>query len=117
MSAENSAKIKKFHFIKIHLDKVKLECYTELMQEVCMMNAKEIVKTLMKSKDMSNVDMAAALDITPAALWDRLNPKKTDNMTVNKLNAMLRLMGYEVVIMPCGKADNLEDVFVVDKVE
>lgn len=79
------------------------------------MNAKEIVKSLMKSKEMSNVDMAAALEITPAALWDRLNPKKTDNMTVNKLNAMLNLLGYEVVIMPQGVADGMENTFTVSE--
>lgn len=81
------------------------------------MNAKEIVKTIMQSKDVSNADMAAALQITPAALWDRLNPKKTDNMTVNKLNAMLRYLGYEVVIMPRGKANRFNDVFIVDETQ
>lgn len=78
------------------------------------MNAKEIVKSLMQKKDVTNADMAAALQITQAALWDRLNPKKTDNMTVNKLNAMLRILGYEIVIMPRGKAHRFDESYVVD---
>ena len=52
------------------------------------MTAKELVKTLMVEKDVSNAEMANALGITQAALWDRLNPKKTNNMTIGKLNDM-----------------------------
>ncbi len=32
------------------------------------------------------------------ALWDRLNPKKTNNMTIGKLNDMLSKLGYELVV-------------------
>lgn len=78
------------------------------------MTAKEIVKTLMVEKEVTNADMAAALQITQAALWDRLNPKKTDNMTVKKLNSMLRHLGYDLVIMPRGKAGRLEGVYMVE---
>lgn len=62
------------------------------------MTAKELVKTLMVEKDVSNAEMANALDITQAALWDRLNPKKTNNMTIGKLNDMLSKLGYELVV-------------------
>lgn len=62
------------------------------------MTAKELVKTLMVEKDVSNVEMANALGITQAALWDRLNPKKTNNMTIGKLNDMLSKLGYELVV-------------------
>lgn len=62
------------------------------------MTAKELVKTLMVEKDVSNAEMANALGITQAALWDRLNPKKTNNMTIGKLNDMLSKLGYELVI-------------------
>lgn len=62
------------------------------------MTAKEWVKTLMVEKDVSNAEMANALGITQAALWDRLNPKKTNNMTIGKLNDMLSKLGYELVI-------------------
>lgn len=62
------------------------------------MTAKELVKALMVEKDMSNAEMANALGITQAALWDRLNPKKTNNMTIGKLNDMLSKLGYELVV-------------------
>lgn len=62
------------------------------------MTAKELVKTLMLEKDVSNAEMANALGITQAALWDRLNPKKTNNMTIGKLNDMLSKLGYELVV-------------------
>ncbi|MBS5457570.1 MAG: hypothetical protein ACLRQQ_02735 [Acutalibacteraceae bacterium] len=62
------------------------------------MTAKELVKTLMVEKDVSNAEMANALGITQAALWDRLNPKKTNNMTIGKLNDMLSKLGYELVV-------------------
>lgn len=62
------------------------------------MTAKELVKTLMVEKEMSNAEMANALGITQAALWDRLNPKKTNNMTIGKLNDMLSKLGYELVV-------------------
>lgn len=62
------------------------------------MTAKELVKTLMVEKDVSNAEMANALGITRAALWDRLNPKKTNNMTIGKLNDMLSKLGYELVV-------------------
>lgn len=62
------------------------------------MTAKELVKTLMIEKDVSNAEMANALGITQAALWDRLNPKKTNNMTIGKLNDMLSKLGYELVV-------------------
>lgn len=62
------------------------------------MTAKELVKTLMVEKDVSNAEMANALGITQAALWDRLNPKKTNNMTIVKLNDMLSKLGYELVV-------------------
>lgn len=81
------------------------------------MTAKEIVKTLMIEKEVTNADMAAALQITQAALWDRLNPKKTDNMTVKKLNSMLRHLGYDLVIMPRGKAGRVEGSYLVDDSE
>lgn len=68
------------------------------------MTAKELVKTLMVEKDVSNAEMANALGITQAALWDRLNPKKTNNMTIGKLNDMLSKLGYELVV--CEKDGN-----------
>lgn len=81
------------------------------------MTAKEIVKTLMVEKEVTNADMAAALQISQAALWDRLNPKKTDNMTVKKLNSMLRHLGYDLVIMPRGKVGRVDGAYMVEDSE
>lgn len=81
------------------------------------MNAKEIIKTLMNEKEVTNADMAGALNISQAALWDRLNPNKTNNMTVNKLNSMLRYLGYDLVIIPRGRAGRLDGSYVVTDTE
>ena len=43
---------------------------------------------------------AARLGITQAALWDRLNQRKTDNMTIKKFSEMLEILGYKVVVIP-----------------
>ena len=44
--------------------------------------------------------MAKILGITQAALWDRLNTKKSDNTTVTKLDDMLSVLGYKIVVVP-----------------
>lgn len=64
------------------------------------MTSKEIVNNLMRTQGVSNAEMAAKLNLTQAALWDRLNPKKTNNMTVKKFNEMLKMLDYKVVAVP-----------------
>lgn len=64
------------------------------------MTSKEIVNNLMRSQGVSNAEMAAKLNLTQAALWDRLNPKKTNNMTVKKFNEMLKMLDYKIVAVP-----------------
>ena len=64
------------------------------------MTAKTILKKIMTSKCITNADLAKHLGMHPATLWERLNAKKTDNMTVNKLNDMLKPMGFKTVIVP-----------------
>lgn len=64
------------------------------------MTSKELIKTLMTEKNVTNAEMAKTLGITQAALWDRLNPKKSDNTTVTKLNAMLNALGYKIQVVP-----------------
>ena len=87
------------------------------------MNSKEIVKTIMEQKSVTNADMAAVLEITQAALWDRLKTEKTVkktgqrvktlNITVGKLNDMLRYLGYELVVMPRAKAGKIDNAYVI----
>lgn len=64
------------------------------------MTSKEIVNNLMQAQGVSNAEMAAKLNLTQAALWDRLNPKKTNNMTVKKFNEMLKMLDYKIVTVP-----------------
>lgn len=64
------------------------------------MTSKEIVNNLMRAQGVSNAEMAAKLTLTQAALWDRLNPKKTNNMTVKKFNEMLKMLDYKIVVVP-----------------
>ena len=61
------------------------------------MKAKELVKNLMVEQEITNVKMASALGVSQATLWDRLNPKKSNNMTITTLNTMLSQLGYELV--------------------
>ena len=61
------------------------------------MKAKELVKNLMVEQEMTNAKLASALGVAQATLWDRLNPKKSDNMTITTLNTMLSQLGYELV--------------------
>lgn len=64
------------------------------------MTSKEIVNNLMREQGVSNAEMAAKLNLTQAALWDRLNPKKTNNMTVKKFNEILKMLDYKIVAVP-----------------
>mgnify|MGYP004445677279 FL=1 len=64
------------------------------------MTAKTILKKIMVSKCITNADLYKKLRINPATLWERLNSKRTDNMTVNKLNEMLKCLGFKTVIVP-----------------
>ena len=64
------------------------------------MTSKEIVNNLMRAQGVSNVEMAAKLNLTQAALWDRLNSKKTNNMTIKKFNEILKMLDYKIVAVP-----------------
>jgi DNA-binding Xre family transcriptional regulator len=77
------------------------------------MKAKEIVIKLMGEQNKTNAQMADAIGITQAAMWDRLKSPKTNNLTVKKLNEMLRALGYELVIMPRAKAGRIDGAYVV----
>lgn len=69
-----------------------------LVQGGITMTGKELIKNLMTEKKVTNADMARALGISQAALWDRLNPKKTNNMTIVNLSKMLEQLGYEIIV-------------------
>lgn len=81
------------------------------------MTGKEIIRKIMEDKNIKNCDMAYGLNITQATLWDRLNPAKSNNMTVAKLNSMLRYLGYDLVIVPHGKTAKMTEAYVVEDSE
>ena len=82
-------------------------------REVTLMNEKEIIIKLMEEQNKTNAQMAAALEISPAAMWDRLNSTKTKSLTISKLNEMLRVLDCELVIMPRAKAGRIDGAYVV----
>lgn len=82
------------------------------------MDARDIVKEIMKEKDRSNADIANNLGISVAALWDRLSKtttggNKPKSITIKKLNDLLRCLDYELVILPRGKAGRIDGAYVV----
>jgi predicted XRE-type DNA-binding protein len=83
--------------------------------EVKNMNSKELVRKLIEEQGVSQADVAAKMNITPAALWDRISSKKTSSLSVKKLNEILRALGYEVVIMPRAKAGKIDNAYVVEE--
>jgi DNA-binding Xre family transcriptional regulator len=64
------------------------------------MKAREIIKVIMEKQDVNNACMADRLNITQAALWDRLNTKKAKDIPVSMLSDMLRALDYKVVLVP-----------------
>ena len=76
------------------------------------MDGKEIIQTLMRLNNVKNYELANVLGISQPALSDRLNKKKTNNMTIATINAMLNGIetvcrmnkqvcpGYDVIIVP-----------------
>lgn len=71
------------------------------------MNAKELIRDLMKTLKFKQQDMIDGLkaygqNVSQPSLADRLNTKKSNNMTVGNLNAMLHVLGYKVVVQPVG---------------
>ena len=64
------------------------------------MKAREITKVIMDKQGVNNASMADRINITQAALWDRLNTKKAKDIPVSMLSEMLRALDYKVVIVP-----------------
>jgi predicted XRE-type DNA-binding protein len=84
-------------------------------REVTIMNAKELVRKLIEEQGVSQAEVAAKMNISPAALWDRISSKKTSSLSVKKLNEILRALGYEIVVMPRAKAGKIDNAYVVEE--
>lgn len=64
------------------------------------MKGREIVKEIMKEQGVTNALMANRLNITQAALWDRINSSKVKDIPLSTLNEMLRVLDYKIIIVP-----------------
>ena len=89
------------------------------------MNCKEIVREIMEANQKGIAEIAGRMNIKPTALWDRLKTKKTINgkevktlnITVAKLNDILRVLDYEIAIVPRGKVSGVKGAYIVDDTE
>ncbi len=80
------------------------------------MKARDIVKEIMTRKELGNAEFARVLNITPAALWDRLNTKKAKDIPVSTMNEMLAALGYKIAIVP-EDTPILDNGFIVGEKE
>ena len=63
------------------------------------MTGKEVVLMLMKQRGLTTNDMANRIGISRSALFSRINPKTSDNMTVRTLSEMLHELGYKLLVV------------------
>ena len=61
------------------------------------MKAKDIIRKIVDSKGMKFSALAFQLNITNAALSERLTQK---NISINKFFDMLQALGYKIVVVP-----------------
>ena len=72
------------------------------------MKAGEAVKEVMKRENIKQLELCSRLNIKQPTLSERLSQK---NLSVNKLNEMLNMMGYKVVVVPRNaKFENCEGI-------
>ena len=61
------------------------------------MKAGEAVKEVMRKEGIKQAELCSRLEIKQPTLSERLSQK---NLSINKLNEMLNVMGYKVVVVP-----------------
>lgn len=61
------------------------------------MKAKDAVRDIMQRRDEGPSRLASKLGKTPRVITDRLSQ---DNISIEKLNEMLRVMDYKIVLVP-----------------
>ena len=79
------------------------------------MTTREIIKKLMSDKDVSNAQMASILGTSQATIWDRLNSQRNKSMSISTLSQMLKILDYEVVIVPRNKANRIEGSYTIEE--
>lgn len=79
------------------------------------MTGREIIKQIMEEQGVTNAELAAKLNITQAALWDRLNNKKVKDIPLSLLTEMIRMLDYTVQITPRKQdKENPRPIYRVD---
>ena len=81
------------------------------------MTGKSAILMLMERHRINNTEMANKLGISRAALWARLDPRKSDNITVNTMQEMLNVLGYEIVIVPAGFSYQCKEIVTIGEDE
>lgn len=85
----------------IQVDKFNID--PSIIQETSAISAKEAIKQIMNIRGETNVSFANKLGVSPQALWDRLNNKKSKSPTIAILNLMARALGYRIILAPIVK--------------
>lgn len=67
------------------------------------MRGREILKQVMESNGISNVDLAKRLGVSNATIWERLNNKNVKDIPVSLMVDMLKVMDYKVLVVPADR--------------
>ena len=64
------------------------------------MLVKSAVRDIMELKGIGTNALAKMIGKIPQTVSDRLNPEKGANLSVDKLDELISVMGYKIVLMP-----------------
>lgn len=64
------------------------------------MLVKKAVREIMERTGTGTSALAKKLGKKPQTVCDRLNPDKSTNLSMDKLDELIRVMGYKVVLVP-----------------
>ena len=63
------------------------------------MKAKELIKDLIKQNGLTMTGVGKAIGLTQQAMWNLLNMGDRKNITVERMNEILDVMGYKLVVV------------------
>lgn len=64
------------------------------------MLVKNAVRAIMEKTGTGNNALAKKIGKLPQTVSDRLNSEKSTNLSIDKLDEMIRVMGYKIVLVP-----------------
>ena len=67
------------------------------------MNEREIIETIMDEQEISNAQLAKRINVSNAAIWDRLNNKNNKSLSISTASQMLNALDYKLVVVPADK--------------